>query len=176
MPSRFAALDSLVNVPTSNLLGIPNLKQETANSYSAGFTYKIPNTTLTITVDGYLIKIKDRIILTGQFARPGGTPTGDQLILQQAFDQAGATSATFFTNAINTQSKGIDFIITNRFKFNNFSLKTDLAGTVSKTNKTGVIIASPLLASTGNLNNYFNEASRIYLESAVPRTDRKSVV
>ena len=154
----------------ANLLGIPNLKQETANSYSAGFTYKIPHTTLTITVDGYLIKIKDRIILTGQFARPGGTPTGDLLILQQAFDQAGATSATFFTNAINTESKGIDFILTNRFKFTNFSLKTDLAGTVSKTNKTGGIIASPLLASTGNLNNYFNEASRIYLESAVPRT------
>ena len=154
----------------ATLLGIPNLKEETANSYSAGFTYKIPNTTLTITVDGYLIKIKDRIILTGQFARPGGTPTGDLLILQQAFDQAGATSATFFTNAINTQSKGIDFIVTNRFKFANFSLKTDLAGTVSKTNKTGGIIASPLLASTNNLNNYFNEASRIYLESAVPRT------
>ena len=154
----------------AKLLGIPNLKEETANSYSAGFTYNIPHTTLTVTVDGYLIKIKDRIILTGQFARPAGTPTGDQLLLQQAFDQAGATSATFFTNAINTQSKGIDFIVTNRFKFSNFSLKTDLAGTVSKTNKTGGIIASPLLASTNNLNNYFNEASRIYLESAVPRT------
>lgn len=154
----------------AKLLGIPNLKEETANSYSAGFTYKIPNTTLTLTVDGYLIKIKDRIILTGQFARPGGTPTGDLLTLQQAFDQAGATSATFFTNAINTQSKGIDFIVTNRFTFSNFSLKTDLAGTISKTNKTGGIIASPLLAATNNLNNYFNEASRIYLESAVPRT------
>lgn len=154
----------------AKLLGIPDLKQETANSYSAGFTYNIPHTSLTVTVDGYLIKIKDRIVLTGQFARPGGTPTGDLLTLQQAFDQAGATSATFFTNAINTESKGIDFIITNRFKFSNFSLKTDLAGTVSKTNKTGGIIASPLLAATGNLNNYFNEASRIYLESAVPRT------
>jgi iron complex outermembrane receptor protein len=154
----------------AKLLGIPNLKQENSFSYSAGFTYKIPNTNLTVTVDGYLVQIKDRIILTGQFARPGGTPTGDLLVLQQAFDQAGATSATFFTNAINTESKGIDFIVTNRFKFNNFSLKTDLAGTVSKTGKTGGIIASQLLASTGNLNNYFNEASRIYLESAVPRT------
>ena len=86
------------------------------------------------------------------------------------FDQAGATSATFFTNAINTESKGIDFIVTNRFRFNNFMLKTDLAGTVSKTSKTGGIKASEILEKTGNLNNYFNEASRIYLESAVPRT------
>jgi iron complex outermembrane recepter protein len=151
-------------------LGIPNLKQEDSYSYSAGFTYKIPKTNLTITIDGYLVIIKNRIILTGQFARPAGVQTGNFLLLQQQFDLANATAATFFTNAINTESKGIDFILSNKFKFDNFTLKTDLAGTVSKTNKIGNIKASPLLEATGNLNNYFNEASRIYLESAVPRT------
>ncbi len=154
----------------AKLLGIPNLKQETSSSYSAGVTYKVPNSTLTLTVDGYFIKIKDRIILTGQFARPTGTPTGDQLVLQQAFDQAGATSATFFTNAINTESKGIDYIVSNKFNFDGFTLKTDLAGTVSRTKKVGDIKASDILKNTGNLNNYFDEASRIYLESAVPRS------
>lgn len=154
----------------AKLFGIPNLKQEDSHSYSAGFTYKVPKTALTFTVDGYFVKINNRIVLTGQFARPSGTVTGDQLTLQQLFDQASATSATFFTNAINTESKGIDFIVSNRFKFDQFSLKTDLAGTVSKTNKVGGITASDILKSTGNLNNYFNEASRIYLESAVPRT------
>ncbi len=154
----------------AELLGIPELKKEDSYSYSAGFTYKVPNTNLTFTIDGYFVKIKNRIVLTGQFARPSGTPTGDLLILQQQFDSANATAATFFTNAINTESKGIDFIISNRFKFDKFSLKTDLAGTISKTNRVGDIMGSPLLVSTGNLNNYFNEASRVYLESAVPRT------
>ncbi|MBK7883659.1 MAG: TonB-dependent receptor [Chitinophagaceae bacterium] len=154
----------------AKLLGIPDLKQEDSYSYSAGFTYKVPNSSLTFTVDGYYVKIKNRIILTGQFARPGGAPIGDLLTLQQLFDQANATSATFFTNAINTESKGLDFIASNRFKFDNFSLKTDLAATFSKTNKTGGIQASEILEKTGNLNNYFNEASRIYLESAVPRS------
>ncbi len=154
----------------ANLLGIPKLKQEDSDSYSAGVTYRVPNTGLTFTVDGYFVKIKNRIILTGQFARPGGTPTGDLLTLQQLFDQAGATSATFFTNAINTESRGIDFIVTNIFKFSDFSLKTDLAGTVSKTEKVGDIQASEILKNTGNLNNYFSESSRIYLESAVPRS------
>lgn len=154
----------------SNLLGIPKLKQEDSDSYSAGFTYRVPKTSLTFTVDGYFVKIKNRIVLTGSFARPGGTPTGDLLTLQQLFDQAGATSATFFTNAINTESRGIDFIITNTFKYSDFSLKTDLAGTVSKTKKVGGIQASDILKNTGNLNNYFSEASRIYLESAVPRS------
>ena len=154
----------------AKLLGIPNLKQETSNSYSMGLTYKVPHSNLTLTVDGYLINIKDRIVLTGQFARPSGTPTGDLLVLQQAFDQAGATSATFFTNAINTQSKGIDYIASNKFNFEGFSLKTDLAGTVSRTRKVGDIKGSDILKNTGNINNYFDEASRIYLESAVPRS------
>ena len=154
----------------ASLLGIPNLKQETSNSYSAGVTYKVPNSNLTLTIDGYFIKIRDRIILTGQFARPSGTQTGDQLILQQAFDQAGANSATFFTNAINTESKGIDYILSNKFNFDGITLKTDLAGTVSRTRKVGDIKASDILKNTGNVNNYFDEASRIYLESAVPRS------
>lgn len=155
----------------AELLGIPKLKQEESFSVSAGLTYKIPNTTLTVTVDGYYVHIDDRIIITGQFARPSGTPTGDLLTLQQLFDRANASTATFFTNAINTESKGIDFIITNRFSFEkNISLRTDLAGTVSHTQKVGGIKASDILKNTGNLNNYFNEASRIYLESAIPRT------
>ena len=154
----------------AQLLGIPKLTKEDSYSYSAGFTYKVPNSNLTFTMDGYLVQIKNRIVLTGQFARPGGVVTGDQLLLQQAFDAAKATSATFFTNAINTESKGVDFILTNRFKFDNFSLKTDLAGTVSKTKQTGDIKASDILKSTGNINRYFDEASRTYLQSAVPNT------
>jgi iron complex outermembrane recepter protein len=153
----------------AQLLGIPNLKQEDSYSYSAGFTYKVPKTDLTFTVDGYYIQIKNRVVLTGQFARPGGLVSGDALLLQQAFDSARANSATFFTNAINTQSKGIDLIISNRFKFDEFILKTDVAGTISNTQKIGDIKGSDILKNTGNLNKYFDEQSRVYLESAVPR-------
>jgi iron complex outermembrane recepter protein len=152
----------------ANLLGIPTLKQEDSYSYSAGVTYKVPQTNLTFTVDGYFVKIKNRIVLTGQFARPTTTPTPELLSLQQIFDAAGASTATFFTNAINTQSQGIDYIVSNRFKFDGFSLKTDLAGTISKTRKVGDIQASDILKNTGNINKYFDEASRVYLESAVP--------
>jgi iron complex outermembrane recepter protein len=153
----------------AQLLGIPNLKQEDSYSYSAGFTCKVPKTDLTFTVDGYYIGIKNRVVLTGQFARPAGVVTGDALLLRQAFDSVGANSATFFTNAINTASRGIDLIISNRFKFDEFILKTDVAGTISITKKTGDIKGSEILKNTGNLNNYFDELSRIYLESAVPR-------
>lgn len=154
----------------AELLGIPKLKQEESRSVSAGFTAKIPSANLTITADGYFVRINDRVVLTDQFARPSGTVTGSALVLQQLFDQANATAATFFTNAIDTQSKGIDLVISHRATLGQgVSLKSDLAGTVSQTKQVGDIKASKILVDNGQINNYFSEANRIYLEQAVPR-------
>ncbi|WP_374175393.1 TonB-dependent receptor domain-containing protein [Flavobacterium tructae] len=146
----------------AKLLGIPKLKQEESTSVSAGFTAKIPSANLTITADAYYIKINDRVVLTDQF-----TPTP---LTQPLYDQAGANAATFFANAIDTESKGIDVVFTNKMNLNeNLSLKNDLSGTFSKTRKIGNIHASPILEAAGQVNTYFSESSRIYLEEAVPR-------
>ncbi len=154
----------------AQLLGIPQLKQEESRSLSAGFTAKIPSANLTITADGYFVRINDRVILTDQFSRPSGTVTGSALKLQQLFDQANATAATFFSNAINTESKGVDLVISHKARFDNgTSLRTDLAGTISNTKQVGKIKASDILAENGQINSYYSEASRIYLQQAVPR-------
>lgn len=146
----------------AKLLGIPKLKQEESTSVSAGFTAKIPSANLTITADAYYIKINDRVVLTDQF-----TPTP---LTQSLYDQAGANAATFFANAIDTESKGIDVVLTNKMNLNeNLTLKNDLSGTFSKTHKIGNIHASPILEAAGQVNTYFSESSRIYLEEAVPR-------
>jgi len=146
----------------AELLGIPKLKQEESTSYSAGFTAKIPSANITITADAYYIKIDDRVVLTDQF-----TPTP---VTQPLYDQAGANAATFFANAIDTESKGIDVVITNKFNLNeNMTLKNDLSGTFSKTRQVGQIHASPVLEAAGQVNTYFSESSRIYLEEAIPR-------
>jgi len=146
----------------AELLGIPKLKQEESTSYSAGFTAKIPSANITITADAYYIKIDDRVVLTDQF-----TPTA---VTQPLYDQAGANAATFFANAIDTESKGIDVVITNKLNLNeNMTLKNDLSGTFSKTRQVGQIHASPVLEAAGQVNTYFSESSRIYLEEAIPR-------
>ncbi|WKL49640.1 TonB-dependent receptor [Flavobacterium pectinovorum] len=146
----------------AELLGIPKLKQEESTSYSAGFTAKIPSANITITADAYYIKIDDRVVLTDQF-----TPTP---ATQPLYDQAGANAATFFANAIDTESKGIDVVITNKLNLNeNMTLKNDLSGTFSKTRQVGQIHASPVLEAAGQVNTYFSESSRIYLEEAIPR-------
>ncbi|AWG21706.1 TonB-dependent receptor [Flavobacterium faecale] len=158
--------------PAAKLLGIPQLKQEDSQSASFGFTAKIPEAKLTITADAYIVKIKNRVVLTDQFSRPGGTPaTGTAAAqLNALFDNANATAATFFANAIDTQSKGIDVVISHKANVGNgLTLKTDLSGTISKTNKVGDIKGSQILKDNGQTNRYFSETSRIYLEEAVPR-------
>ena len=157
---------------TAKLLGIPELKQEESKSYSAGITANIPSANLSITVDGYYIRVNDRVVLTDQFSRPSGTydPGTAEYILQQQFDAAGATAATFFANAIDTQTKGIEAVITQNANFGaSTSLRSDLAITVSKTERVGDIHGSDLLINTGQINTYYSESSRVYLEEAIPR-------
>ncbi|TVZ27438.1 iron complex outermembrane receptor protein [Gillisia sp. Hel_I_86] len=165
----------------AKLLGIPQLKEETSRSLSVGFTAQIPDANLSLTVDGYFVAIDDRVVYTGQFQPtpdPGtgtnGVPavySGAQLELFNLLRQANATAASFFANAIDTESKGVDLVLTHNATFNNgFRLKSDLAATLSKTKQVGDIKASDLLIRAEKVGTYFPEDSRVYLEEAVPRT------
>ena len=150
----------------AKLLGIPELKEETSTSVSAGLTMSIPSANLNITIDGYLVNIDDRVVYTGQFKGPG---TGTEL--DNLLSQANASAASFFANAIDTKSKGIDIVITHTARFGNMgSLKSNLAGTFSQTKQSGEIKASKVLEDAGLVDTYFPEDSRVYLEEAVPRT------
>jgi iron complex outermembrane receptor protein len=150
----------------AKLLGIPQLKEETSSSMSVGFTSKLPDANLTITVDGYWVGIDDRVVYTGQFRGPG---TGTEL--DNLLAQANATAASFFANAIDTESKGVDIVITHDAMIGETTkLKSDLSGTFSKTVQVGDIKASDVLENAGLIGTYFPEDSRVYLEEAVPRT------
>ncbi|WP_242202956.1 TonB-dependent receptor [Aestuariivivens insulae] len=150
----------------AKLLGIPQLKEETSQSISLGFTAKMPEANLTVTVDGYFVAIDDRVVYTGQFRGPG---TGSEL--DNLLSQANASAASFFANAIDTESKGLDIVLTHKTNIGtNSQLKSDLSGTFSKTKRVGDIKASRVLEDAGLVGTYFPEDSRIYLEEAVPRT------
>jgi iron complex outermembrane receptor protein len=147
----------------AKLLGIPQLKQEESKSASVGFTAKIPEARLTLTADAYIVRINDRVVLTDQFV--ANTPE-----LVTLFNQAGATKAGFFANAIDTESKGIDIVISHKASVGNgLTLKTDLSGTISSTKRVGSIHASKILEDAGQINSYYSESSRVYLQEAVPR-------
>ena len=89
----------------ARLLGIEPLKEETSVGATAGFTARVPSANLKFTLDGFLINIDDRVILTGQFDDNGNAE------LANLFQQANATQAAFFANSVDTQTKGLDFVL-----------------------------------------------------------------
>ena len=144
----------------AKILGIPQLKEEKSRSISLGFTAKMPDANLTLTIDGYFVAIDDRIVYTGQFSGPA---------IAEDLAKANASAASFFANAIDTESKGLDIVLTHKASIGtNSQLKSDLSGTLSETRKVGPVKSSPKLATLES--TYFPEDSRIYLEEAVPRT------
>ncbi|NNF85711.1 MAG: TonB-dependent receptor, partial [Winogradskyella sp.] len=80
-------------------------------------------------------------------------------------------AASFFANAIDTESKGLDIVVTHNTNLNDrMRLKSDLAATFSQTRQVGDIKASQVLENAGLVGTYFPEDSRVYLEEAVART------
>jgi iron complex outermembrane receptor protein len=101
--SRIARNDDAI----SKLAGIPTLKQETSTNMSVGFSWK-PAKGLTVTVDGYNIKMKDRVVLSGLFsANDASLPTA----LTNKLNTMGVATAQFFANAVNTTNTGVDVVI-----------------------------------------------------------------
>lgn len=136
--------------------GIEPLKQETSKSFSTGFTYKIPALNLNFTADAYFIRIDDRIVLTDQFT--GGLVTALNL-----------NGAQFFANSIDTETKGLDFVISHSLAKENFKFTNDFAINLNRTKKVGDVHPSGKLKDLGLENTFFSERSRIYLEDSVPK-------
>lgn len=148
----------------AGLLGMPKLKQETSKSASVGFTYRIPSAGLSFTADGYFTRIDNRIILTDQFLRKD-VPSD----AQKEYDKLNVNGAQFFTNAIDTETKGLDVVISHNARFSGFKLDNNFAINLNQTKQVGEIHSAGLLQSPSLEKIYFSEKSRVYLEEAVPR-------
>jgi iron complex outermembrane recepter protein len=85
-------------------VGIPDLKQETSVNFSFGFTAK-PIKNLVLTVDGYSINIKNKVVLTGLFDT-------DDDVIGNILSDLNVGAAQFFTNAVRTRTTGVDVIAT----------------------------------------------------------------
>ncbi len=145
----------------ASLIGIDKLKEETSNSFSAGLTGTFGD--FTITVDGYLINIDDRIVYSGSFGN-GGDPE-----LTSIFEAAGATSARFFVNAIDTKSSGVDVVLSHKTNLGDAVLKNDFAATFNKTEVEDIFVPE-LIENAGLSGSFFDGQEEAFLTLAQPRT------
>lgn len=85
-------------------LGVPELEPEGSLSHSLGIAAKLAES-LELTLDTYQIDIDDRIVISSRFST--SIPQ-----LQPYFQGTNITETQFFTNAIDTRTRGIDAILT----------------------------------------------------------------
>jgi len=102
--------------------GIDKLKEEKSYNASFGVTGRFGN--LTATVDGYLINVKDRIVLTGYF---------DATALNLNVD-----AAQFFVNGVDTKTMGVDFVLGWKKEFGSSKLGATFIGNVNHMSVTNV--------------------------------------
>ncbi len=147
------------NSRLANLLGIPKLKEETSQNISLGLTAKLPDLGVKFTIDGYYIGVKDRVGLTRNYSPTGSTSTPE---IVSIFENASAGKAKFFTNGYDTESMGVDVVITHKMELGKGTLNNSLSGTFSETEVKDVksIIGVEIL----------DEKLKGYIEDAMPRT------
>lgn len=145
-------------------LGIPKLKQETSVNYSLGFTAQAAHN-FSISVDGYLTNIKNRIVLTGSF---GFDANGDPVdAIQQIINPLGASSARFFSNGIDTRTAGIDVVADYNLRSGPHSFNASLGFNYNKNKITGNLHIPDGLK--GQEQIFFSPNDSILITDGTPR-------
>lgn len=134
--------------------GIPQLNEEKSVNGSAGFTYNTGK--FTATVDGYYVKVKDRIVLTGYFTNTE-IPN-----LPSDVEQA-----QFFANALDTSTKGIDVILNYSENIVAGKLNVTLAGNYNEMKISKINTPSSL---AGLESIFLSEREKAFILASAPKT------
>ncbi len=144
-------------------LGIPNLKQETSFNSSLGFAWK-PMKGLTVTIDGYMVKVKDRVVLSGLFSNDPSLP----ISFNNQLDRLGVTTAQFFTNAVNTTNYGLDIVLDYTKRWGSKSLKLLLAGNIQNLTLDAINVPAALNTNDANRKNFYGDRDIAFLKASAP--------
>ncbi|TXC71305.1 TonB-dependent receptor [Sphingomonas ginsenosidivorax] len=151
--SKFLPVDSAAAIA----LGAKPLTPEKSLNYTAGITYEAGS--LHLTLDAYQIRVDDRIVKTEFLGTAANGGSAIRTILL-ANGVTGVDSAQFFTNAIDTRTRGIDAVA-------DYTLKSSALGTFRLSaaysyNKTRIlgIAANPSQLSTLNVTLFGRQAQR----------------
>jgi iron complex outermembrane receptor protein len=126
--------------------GISKLNEEKAVNASLGFTASFGD--FTATVDGYYIKVKDRIVLTGYF-------DAESLNL-------GVSEAQFFANGVDTSTHGLDLVFSWKKAFDFGQLNATLVGNINDM-KIDKVKNGPLDEAT-----FFGKREKAFLLASAP--------
>ena len=162
------------NSAAAQALGFSPLKPEESTNYSAGIVLR-PIPKLVVTLDGYYIKIRNRIVGTSTiYGMSGGVPNTTQMIGDKtAYDAVLSAitarglpvtdltsfGAATFTNGADTRTWGLDFVARYPVELSFGQLDLALTGNYNNTKVTKTYLPTQL----------YSDVAKSYLESASPK-------
>jgi iron complex outermembrane receptor protein len=152
--------------PIARALGASDLDAEESFNLSAGFTLQL-SSLLTLTVDAFQIQLDDRITLS---ERISGAPVSALLNQRFGAAAAGITAVNFFTNAIDTETNGVDVVASHTSDLFGGSLFASLAYNYAKTTIEGVDPTPQALRALGVGQVLIGPEERNTVVSASPRS------
>jgi iron complex outermembrane receptor protein len=167
IPGSGIQVGGLINnvSPQARLLGIPQLDAEKSVNVTVGVGAR-PVRNLDITVDWYYITMRDRIVLSTEI---GGTPMGntplDNILLSNNL-----SDVSFFVNALNTVTTGIDFVANYRnIRFGKSKLGFTLSGNYTIINGRQGEVNNPTLVQDAG-QSVVNETQEALFFTSRPQT------
>ncbi|HVX50061.1 MAG TPA: TonB-dependent receptor [Chitinophagaceae bacterium] len=152
--------------PITKAAGIPKLKQETSVNGSIGFAWKMAPG-LTMTVDGYIVKVKDRIVLSGLFsADDNNLPAA----LTNQLKSLNVAFAQFFDNAVNTTNRGVDIVLDYNKNWGNQGFKALFAGNIQGMHIDEINVPATLNDSYVHRKTFFSDREEAFLKAAAPKS------
>ena len=157
-------------------LGVPQLTAETSKNISAGITYKFLSN-FNVSVDFYNVRVDDRVLFTGEIGFDGDDATTNPV--EQVLIDNSITSLKFFTNAVNTNTTGVDVVLNyNNIELGNGRINATLAANFNETKITsedsdpttaGLQLEAPGLIGANNYD-IFNRKEQSRIISARPKS------
>lgn len=167
VPGAGIQVGGLVNnvSPQAKLLGIPQLDAEESFNFTVGMGLR-PSDNFDITVDYYNISVSDRIVLSTEIGPTagGGTP------LDQVLADNNLSDVSFFVNALDTKTSGIDFVANYKnLGVGNGTLGFTLSGNYTIENERDGDVKNPdLVAGAGQ--SVVNETQEALFFTSRPKT------
>jgi iron complex outermembrane receptor protein len=152
--------------PITKAAGIQELKEEKSVNGSLGFAWQ-PAQGFSVTIDGYWVKIKDRIVISGQF--DGSDPDLDAGLRSQ-MAALNVSLAQFFANAVSTTNRGIDVVIDYNKKIGNSRYKVLFTGNFQKMEIDKINIPAKLSGSETLRQTFLSDREQKFILASAPKS------
>ena len=167
VPGQGIQVGGLINNVSreARLLGLPQLKAEKSTNITVGLGYR-PTSNFSLTLDYYNIAVDDRVILSTEI---GGTDAGNTA-LDVILTENNITDLSFFVNALDTRTSGIDMVASYRgIELGSGNLNVNLSGNVTLQNERVGDVKNPAIVADAG-QTVSNDTQEALFFTSRPRT------